>query len=79
MERRLVAMLDGVREELDREDERGLRAKAQQILDELDPESEEGLWFEAFAETFASRFEAALVYAREVASRVPRGSDGVRS
>ena len=66
MNRRLEAMLDGVRQEVAQEDERSLHAEAQRILDGLDPESQEALWFEAFAGSFSSRFEAAVAYAREV-------------
>ena len=55
-------MLDGVRDVVERRHERDLREKAQRMLDELDPESQEGLWFEAFAELFSSRFDAAVAY-----------------
>lgn len=39
-----------------------LQAEAEAWLKKLDPFSSEGLWFEKFAETYASKLEAAMEY-----------------
>lgn len=59
--------------ELDREEaaaRQRLRAReerrARTFLDALDPDSQEGMWFEAIADAFPSRLEAAIVYLRDV-------------
>jgi hypothetical protein len=53
-------MLDEVRAEVDRE----AREQARRFLAALDPESSEGMWFDAFAEGFATRLDAAVAYVR---------------
>lgn len=59
--------------ELDREDDAKKRRErataereARSFLERLDPSSQEGLWFEAVAERFPSRLEAAMTYVRDV-------------
>jgi hypothetical protein len=52
--------------ELDRETELEERRAARAFLKELDPNSQEGMWFEALAEKFPSRLEAAVAYLRDV-------------
>jgi hypothetical protein len=63
---RLEALLEAVRSEVVREEERVLVARAGQFLRSLDPESQLGMWFDAFAASQSSRMAAALVYVREV-------------
>ncbi|HVJ88849.1 MAG TPA: hypothetical protein VM580_03535 [Labilithrix sp.] len=65
-------LLNDVAAELRREDERAelaqarhLEHEAKRFLRDLDPDSQEGMWFEAFAECYPSRLEAALVYVRD--------------
>ena len=43
-----------------------LELEARRFLRELDPDSQEGLWFDAVAEAYPSRLEAAIAYVREV-------------
>ncbi|MDJ0736636.1 MAG: hypothetical protein QNJ47_21655 [Nostocaceae cyanobacterium] len=43
----------------------GLRNQAEDWLAKLDPFSPEGLWFERFAEKYASKLEAAMDYLQE--------------
>jgi len=69
----LQKMLRDAVAELDREEEGNRRrqatmetAAARTFLTHLDPESQEGMWFEAMAEKFSSRLEAAVVYLRDV-------------
>lgn len=69
----LQALLRNAVAELDREQEterRRTRASderaARVFLSHLDPESQEGMWFEALAERFPSRIEAAIAYLRDV-------------
>ena len=52
--------------ELDRETELEERQAARAFLKSLDPNSQEGMWFEALAEKFPSRLEAAVAYLRDV-------------
>jgi hypothetical protein len=47
--------------ELDRETELEHDRAARAFLKNLDPHSQEGMWFEALAEKFPNRLEAALV------------------
>ncbi|HVH41843.1 MAG TPA: hypothetical protein VM925_05850 [Labilithrix sp.] len=47
-------------------------AEARRFLQELDPDSQEGLWFDAVAEGYPSRLEAAVAYVRDVKGRPPR-------
>jgi hypothetical protein len=62
----LQKMLRDAVAELDRETAVEDRAAARAFLKNLDPESQEGMWFEAMAERFPSRLEAAVVYLRDV-------------
>jgi len=43
--------------------------EARRFLDALDGESQEGMWFEAFAEGFPSRLDAAVAYVRDMKRR----------
>ena len=52
--------------ELDRETELEQRHAARAFLKNLDPNSQEGMWFEALAEKFPNRIEAAVAYLRDV-------------
>lgn len=54
------------RREQARREERQYREAARVFLTNLDPNSQEGMWFEALAEKFPSRLEAAVVYLRDV-------------
>ena len=51
---------------MDAESARDLREEAQRFLGALDVESQEGMWFDAFAEGFPSRLDAAVVYVRDI-------------
>ncbi len=69
----LHRLLEDVVAELDREEELGRQAAratteraARRFLEGLDPGSQEGLWFEAVAERFPSRLDAAIAYVRDV-------------
>ena len=69
----LQRMLRDVVAELDREEAAQRRresthaeTEARAFLARLDPESQEGMWFEAVAEKFPSRIDAAIAYLREV-------------
>lgn len=62
----LQKMLRDAVAELDRETELDQRQAARAFLKSLDPSSQEGMWFEALAERFPSRLEAAVVYLRDV-------------
>ena len=70
-------MLDAIREEMEAEEqkatararahaERALAERARAFLAKLDPDSSEGMWFDALAESYDSRTEAAIVYLRDV-------------
>jgi hypothetical protein len=63
---RLGALLEGVRTEFEREDERGLMQRAERFLASLDRASQLGMWFDAFAASYPSRIAAAMVYVREL-------------
>ncbi len=52
--------------ELDRETAGKDRASARNFLARLDPDSQEALWFEALAEKYPSRLDAAVAYLRDV-------------
>ena len=52
--------------EVKAESERHLRDQARAFLQSLDADSQEGMWFDAFAESFPSRLEAAVAYVRDV-------------
>jgi len=59
--------------ELDREEAATRHAErvkdersARLFLEKLDPDSQEGMWFEAVAEKFPTRVEAAIAYLRDV-------------
>jgi hypothetical protein len=56
----LDAMLDAVRAEV----EMGAREEARRFLAKLDRDSSEGMWFDAFAQSFPSRLDAAVAYLR---------------
>ncbi|MFO0734963.1 MAG: hypothetical protein U0270_03755 [Labilithrix sp.] len=62
----LQKMLRDAVAELDRETELDQRQAARAFLRNLDPGSQEGMWFEALAERFPSRLEAAVAYLRDV-------------
>lgn len=62
----LQKMLRDAIAELDRESEPDRRRAARAFLRDLDPGSQEGMWFEAVAERFPSRLDAALAYLRDV-------------
>jgi hypothetical protein len=40
------------------------REEAQRFLAKLDPDSSEGMWFDAFAQGFPTRLDAAVAYVR---------------
>jgi hypothetical protein len=58
-------VLRDVVETMDAEAERDLRDEARSFLASLDVDSQEGMWFEAFAEGFPSRLDAAVVYVKD--------------
>lgn len=61
-----VADLDR-EQETERRLERSREERAARVfLDKLDSESQEGMWFEALAERFPTRIEAAIAYLRDV-------------
>jgi hypothetical protein len=62
----LQKMLRDAIAELDRETEHERRAAARVFLKDLDPNSQEGMWFDAIAERFPSRLDAAVAYLRDV-------------
>ena len=62
----LQKMLRNAIAELDRETEQEQRQSARTFLKNLDPNSQEGMWFEALAEKFPSRLDAAVAYLRDV-------------
>lgn len=64
--REAVAELD--REEDARRRRESMRAEndARAFLTRLDADSREGMWFEAVAEEFPTRLDAAIAYLREV-------------
>lgn len=49
---------------LEQQKENVTRARA--FLKNLDPNSQEGMWFEALAEKFPNRLDAAVAYLRDV-------------
>ena len=59
-------VLHDVVKTMDAESERDLRDEARRFLGALDVESQEGMWFEAFAEGFPSRLDAAVVYVKDM-------------
>jgi hypothetical protein len=62
-------ILREVARESDLADAAAFTDEARRFLRELDPESSEAMWFEALAESYPSRLEAALVYVRDVKRR----------
>lgn len=62
----LQKMLRDAVAELDRETLQDQRQAARAFLKDLDPHSQEGMWFDAMAERFPSRLEAAVAYLRDV-------------
>jgi hypothetical protein len=63
---RYARMLDDVRREVEAVSTRDVERRARHFLAALDPDSVEGMWFEALAEGFPTRLEAAIVYLRDV-------------
>lgn len=66
---RLRWILHDVVATMDAETERDLRGEAGRFLASLDVESQEGMWFDAFAEGFPSRLDAALAYVKDMKHR----------
>ena len=66
--RLLRSILRDVVQTMDAEAERDLRDDARRFLGSLDGDSQEGMWFEAFAEGFPSRLDAAIAYVRDMKS-----------
>ena len=68
----LHELLREVAAELRRDEERAVlertrrnEQEARRFLHDLNPDSQEGMWFEAFAESYPSRLDAAIVYVRD--------------
>lgn len=62
----LQKMLRDAVAELDRETAVEQRDTAKAFLRNLDSNSQEGMWFEAIAERFPTRLDAAIAYLRDV-------------
>lgn len=62
----LQKMLRDAVAELDRETSARDRVEARSFLAHLDPNSQEAMWFEALAEKYPSRIDAAVAYLRDV-------------
>jgi hypothetical protein len=63
---RLGAMMESVRTEIAHEDDALVRAQAERFLRTLDAASQLGMWFDALAESYPSRLDAAMAYVRDV-------------
>jgi hypothetical protein len=59
-------MLDDILGEVAAADAREAERRARRFLATLDPDSTEGMWFDALAERFPTRLQAAIVYVRDV-------------
>ena len=64
-------ILRDVVETMGAEAEHDFRDEARRFLGSLDVDSQEGMWFEAFAEGFPSRLDAAVVYVKDMKRRRP--------
>ena len=59
-------MLDDILGEVAATDARDAERRARRFLATLDPDSTDGMWFDALAEGFPTRLQAAIVYVRDV-------------
>lgn len=66
---RHASMLDEIRRELEVDDSADLERRARAFLASLDPGSTLGMWFDAFADAFPTRLEAARCYVAELPPR----------